>query len=226
MGQEGGEFSFAQDIAEYQRNREFGQAGFEVVQLDQDFPLFHPERMTEHREPNGDYPDVPRYMSSVMLDTDGLLPTLPMTITTDGVWKTKGFAITPFEPDAGYPVDKDDFDAASRAAKTIRLIGTDELARHPLNLRVGNATEKMHELGITLDDDEHYFRADVWPVVRALRLQLDFPTGIRLESRPNAAVLKSGEIYFNTTYPAPAPRIARDRLSRRSMRVTSFRICA
>ncbi len=34
MGQESGEFSFAQDIAEYQRNREFGQAGFEVVQLE------------------------------------------------------------------------------------------------------------------------------------------------------------------------------------------------
>ncbi len=164
--------------------------------------------MTEHREPNGDFPAVPRYMSSVMLDIDGLLPTLPMTITTDGVWKTKGFAVTPFEPEAGYQVDRDDFDAARRAAKTVRLIGTDELARHPLNLRVGSATEKMHALGITLGDDEHSFRADVWPVVRALRLQLSFPTGIRLESRPNAAILNTGEIYFNRFYPSDTTALA------------------
>lgn len=148
-------------------------------------------------------------MSSVMLDTDGLLPYPPMVITTDGVSTTKGFAMTPFEPDAGYQVNSDDFDAESRVAKTYRLIGSGELAKHPLNLRIDTNTKKLKALGITLGDHEYHFRPDIWPMVRALRVQLDFPTGIRLESRPDNGLLRSGEIYFDRFYPLDTTALAR-----------------
>jgi len=41
-----------------------------------------------------------------------------------------------------------------------------------------------------------------------LRLQLSFPNGSRLESQPNAAILKTGEIYFKHFHPSDTTALA------------------
>jgi hypothetical protein len=173
------------------------------------FPAFYPDRTTERFNPDGEYPDVPRSASTVLLDTDGRMPRLPMAFTTGGVWTASSHAITPFEPAAGYRADPDDFDATRRGVKLRGRVAWDELTKHPLNLYVGLDWERMEELGIDLGDAEHALRPALWPIVRALRLHLEFPTGIRLESRPDAENLSGGGIAFGRFYPADTGPLAR-----------------
>src|SRR5689334_1261277 len=91
------------------RNREFGAGGLEIVRLDRTFPLFFPDRTLSQVVPESEHPDLPRYTSSVILDTDGLMPQVPMKLKTSATYKTRTHTITPFDPAAGYQIDRADF---------------------------------------------------------------------------------------------------------------------
>ncbi len=182
-------------------NRELDAAGREIIRLDARFPLFLPDRTTNHRDPEGDYPEIARDESTVMLDTEGLLPRIPMAFATWGVWKTKGFSIVPFEPEIGYQVDMDDYSTVSRQKKMQQRLDSEELKQHPLMLVAHDSTEMMEESGVTLGNEEYFFRPDVWSAVRSLRFNVDFPSGMRLESRPERRKLREGRILFDRFYP-------------------------
>jgi hypothetical protein len=168
----------------YTHNREIGRDGVEVVRLGQAFPLFSPDRTTERFDPTGDFPDAPRYSSTVLLDTNG--QSLPMEIRTFGCWHSKAQAFTPFDPSVGYRVSIDDFDGQSRLAK---LRGPDYqtlagIPGAPLTLYVCIGEEAKGE-------------PESMSSIRDLRLQLTFPAGMRLEARPEERGLREGDVRFS-----------------------------
>ncbi len=95
----------------------------------------------------------------------------------------------------------DDSSTVSRQKKMQQRLDSEELKQHPLMLVAHDSTEKMEESGITLGNEEYFFRPDVWPAVRSLRFNVDFPSGMSLESRPERRMLREGRILFDRFYP-------------------------
>ncbi len=111
-----------------------GEPGRRVVQLGERFPLF-PPAATRLDHTIG--PRLPLFTAQLRLETDGLLPALPIQFTTDA-WPTSAVeAFTPFEPALGYTVTMEDLDPSRRPAKYRRLRASaprQGLSEHPLTL--------------------------------------------------------------------------------------------
>jgi len=111
-----------------------GEPGRRVVQLGERFPLF-PPAATRLDHTIG--PRLPLFTAQLGLETDGLLPALPIQFTTDA-WPTSAAeAFTPFEPALGYTVTMEDLDPSRRPAKYRRLRASTSrrsLSGHPLTL--------------------------------------------------------------------------------------------
>ncbi len=182
----------------YANSREVHRDGAEVVHLGQTFPLFYPDRTTERHDPNGDFPDAPRYSSEVLLDMNGRLPPLPMQIRTFGCWHSKAQAFAPFDPSAGYRVSTDDFDGHNRLAKL----------RQPEYQQITGIPGAPLTLYVCIGEE----MKEKWEhpsSVRNLRLQLSFPSGMRLEGRPEEPGLREGDIRFSHGfYPMDTGRLA------------------
>jgi len=87
--------------------------------LGERFPLFPPEATVQQRSVDG---IMPVFQSLLTLDTDDLLPPLPFQLSTS-VWpKPFHDAYTPFEPDAGYHLSREDYDPAIRPLLRHHLI--------------------------------------------------------------------------------------------------------
>jgi hypothetical protein len=173
------------------------------------FPLFPPQRtdITVPDRPET-YPGIPRFSSHISLDSDGLVPPLPVEIAAIASWKSRTQAFTPFAPQLGYHLSLDDMDPARRREKVVAAgiaHGLDDIPGQPLVLGASIDDEAIKPLGILQPVPGHgfwRFTDDALPIVSALRFHVMFPNGLRLESRPEPDGLRYGSIVFkNGFYP-------------------------
>jgi len=104
--------------------------------LGERFSLFPPEATVQQRSVDG---IMPVFQSLLTLDTDDVLPPLPFQLSTS-VWpKPFHDAFTPFEPDAGYHLSREDYDPVIRPMLRHHLMhdfSQRDIPGHPLVLSV------------------------------------------------------------------------------------------
>lgn len=185
---------------------EGGAAQAEMIRVGESFKLFS-QRRTMMTIPERDammYQGLPDFESHITLDTNGLLPPIPIDIYTLAIYKNKMQAFTPFSPQDGYQVTTDDFEAETRVAK--RSANPDD--RHdiqgsPLVLALHAGREDFSALGLL--DKGNQFTAEALRTLNRVRLQLAFPNGLRFESRPQFNIFQSGNLeFFGGFYPVDA----------------------
>jgi hypothetical protein len=144
--------------------------------------------------PDEIYPGVLRFTASVMLDPEAPSPLVAVQFRTIAAWTAPFLAFTPFHPERGYRVTSEDLDGAARLEKTVRLSLTtcSAIEGHPLILGVfaralvgANDDGDDHGAGTSRGDDGDV--DDRRELTSRLRLQVAFPTGLRLQAHPEYA---------------------------------------
>lgn len=172
-----------------------------MVQLGERFPLF-PPAATRLDHTIG--PRLPLFTAQLRVETDGLLPALPIQFTTDAWPTTAAEAFTPFEPALGYTVTMEDLDPSRRPAKYRRLPASTSrrsLSGHPLTL-----CAFLETLDLNRDtDDRFHSRADLVATHRDVLAQLHLlvtVNGLRFAADPDPHALQNGEVeYVRCFYP-------------------------
>lgn len=178
-----------------------GEPGRRVVHLGERFPLFPPAAT---RLDHTIAPRLPLFTTQIRLETDGLLPALPIQFTTDAWPPSAAEAFTPFEPALGYTVTMEDLDPSRRPAKYRRLRAStsrQSLSGHPLTL-----CAFLETLDLNRDaNDRRHSRADLVATHRAVLAQLRLHVtvnGLRFAAEPDPHALQNGEVeYVRCFYP-------------------------
>ncbi len=178
-----------------------GEPGRRAVQLGERFPLFPPAAT---RLDHTISPRLPLFTAQIRLETDGLLPALPIQFTTDAWPTTAAEAFTPFEPAAGYTVTMEDLDPLRRPAKYRRLRASPSrrsLSGHPLSL-----CAFLETLDLNRDaDDRRHSRAELVATHRDVLAQLNLQVtvnGLRFAADPDPHALQNGKVeYVRCFYP-------------------------
>jgi len=170
--------------------------------LGERFSLFPPEATVQQRSVDG---IIPGFQSLLTLDTDDLLPPLPFQLSTS-VWpKPFHDAFTPFEPDAGYHLSREDYDPVIRPLLRQRLLhdfSQRDIPDHPLVLSVvaqlhGAAWREGPDATMTVG---HLFD-DYGHTLARLHLLVTV-NGMRLAAAPDPHGLQNGDLaYWRDFYP-------------------------
>jgi len=183
------------------------------------FPIFPPDRTVEEM-PNADVPwaHVPRFTRYVSLDTQGLLPLLPVEFATVASAPSKYQAFTPFQPDLGYQVTDEDFAPVTREEKAFgpgsvyRGSVYHSMPEAPLCLGVFINRRDIESLGIVTSrvTEEGWPLYDFHPkaaaILSGLRLHVEFPQST-FAARPEIgdATLE----FFEDFHPVDTPPLGR-----------------
>lgn len=177
----------------------------ETVHPNRDFILFNPAK-TEHRE-------VPiesgTFSTEILLDS-GTLPILPFQVflQSQNERYSKGFVLTPFDPEIGNGIMSTDMDPQTRLQRLVE--NKEELGKkvdsprttHMLTIQAGASLASsavMKTLGFDMDLME--FNPEYLEKIKKLRLILNFPRGLYI-ARPTSRMLANGIIDFSFFYPA------------------------
>jgi len=148
---------------------------------------------------------VPVFQSLLTLDTADLLPPLPFQLSTS-VWpKPFHQAFTPFEPDAGYHVSREDYDPVIRPLLRQRLLhdfSQRDIPGHPLVLSV---VAQLHSSpwrdGVSADMSTAQLFADYGELLPQLHLLVS-ANGLRFAASPDPHGLQNGDLaYWREFYP-------------------------
>jgi len=177
--------------------RETGSFSTEIVKIGQPFKLFAPHRTTV-TVPERDsevYRGIPELESEIALDTSGLLPQLPIHISTGAIYKNRLQAFTPFNPQDGYQVTAEDFDGRARENKvSSNPDDRQDIKSSPLALMLSVDREISRALGIL--EGDYQFTPHSLDVLNRLRFRVMFPNGLRFESRPQFDIFNTGNLEF------------------------------
>ena len=178
----------------------------EVVRIGQSFKLFSPER-TSVTIPESDckaYEGFPALESRVVVDTNGLLPHLPLEIYACAIYKNQSQAFTPFRPADGYQVTVEDYDGEARIAKRYKNSdNSEDIKSAPLVFGLYSDRDAWQALGIL--DENYRIIQQSFEDLNRLRLHVSFPNGLRFESRPQFNRFNTGNIeFFGGFYPVDA----------------------
>lgn len=188
-----------------------------MVQLGERFQLFAPDSTRRERTVHS---DLPVFSTDVMLETEDLLPALPVRFHTPVIWKTADDAFALFDAQAGYHVSLEDFDTEARRTKLENLSMTtpyQDIAGHPLVLFSYVEREELERLDLITRVPERWeidlsdAAAEVLP---RLRLQIVAPVG-RFIAAPEVSALRSGTLFYNRGFhPFDCGPLAPDPLGR------------
>jgi len=178
-----------------------GEPGRRVVHLGERFPLF-PPATTRLDHTIG--PRLPLFTAQIRLESDDLLPALPIQFTTDSWPTTAAEAFTPFEPAAGYTVTMEDLDPSRRPAKYRRLRASaprQGLSNHPLTLCAFLETLVFHPHPADAPRSRAHLVFTHTEVLARLRLHVTV-NGFRFAADPDPHALQNGEVeYVRGFYP-------------------------
>ncbi len=170
--------------------------------LGERFSLFPPEETVQQRCADG---IMPVFQSLLTLDTDDDLPPLPFQLSTS-VWpKPFHDAFTPFEPDAGYHLTREDYDPVIRPLLRHHLIhdfSQRDSPGHPLVLSV---VAQLHS-GAWREGPEATMPVgrlfdDYGDILSQLHLLVSV-NGMRLAAAPDPHGLQNGDLaYWRDFYP-------------------------
>lgn len=198
------------DSGDLPGGKEAGISPSETVRIGQTFRLFphHRTAMTTPLRDAKEYEGIPEFESGVVLDTNGLLPDLPIELSAEAIYKNQVQAFTPFSPEDGYQVTTEDFDGEKRVKKRYKdSEDFKDIKSSPLVLFVHADRLNTQLLGL-LDDNDRFTHEALETLIR-LRLQLFFPNGLRFEARPELNRYNSGNIdFFGGYYPVDAKPLA------------------
>lgn len=173
----------------------------ETIQINQEFQLFPIENTTlSERKPK--YPG-----REILLEIDDM-PRLPIRVGVIPSRSKKQACITPFDPELGYRITKEDFTLKERRTKYQQ--NSSELEQYqyidekvaPLGLMIMASEYKLEEAGIAIKIGvgNHKIPDDIRKILEKLRLQLFTPMG-SFAAEPNNATLSLGGLWFNMYYP-------------------------
>jgi len=188
-----------------------------VVQLGERFQLFAPDATTRERTVHS---DLPVFSTDVMLETDDLMPPLPVRFHTPVIWKTANDAFALFDAQAGYHVSLEDFDTETRRTKLENLSMTtpyQDIPGHPLVLFSYVEREELERLDLIepiRDSWQVHLSNDAAEVLPNLCLQIVAPAG-RFIAAPEASALLAGSLFYERGFhPFDCASLAPDPLGR------------
>jgi hypothetical protein len=171
------------------------------------FPLFPPQRTEQRaREPGWGFDHVPTFLSAVALDTDGLLPMLPVEFWAIADGADMSQAVTPFEPDLGYHVTMEDFDPAAREQKVNAppYLGRQfaPIPEAPSSLSAYITAEGEDLSHLLMDRSTNRvatFLPEVAEELSRLQFHVFFPPGLRFAADPEIG--NGTVVYYDAFYP-------------------------
>ena len=174
-----------------------------VIALGEDFYLFDPEYTNQPISPM----EVKVYESSILLNIQDALR-IPLNIGTHSGRTSKGYCITPFDPETDHRINSEDLELDSRQLKMGRLkieLGkTINFSKDPVNLDTQAYDTALNELGFNEEDEAGYkFSEEMLDLLNRLRVLVSFPKGLYV-ARPWKTSLSLGNIDFHFFYPADA----------------------
>lgn len=181
------------------------QDSSEIIQLNQEFPLFKPSRTFFQPDPSYLPGNVAR--SEIILKTD-ILPNFPLSlgvVNRPAGTYSKGFVLTPFDPEIGNNVVLADLDPKTRHKRLLENKGLLEqridspLASHLLVAQTP-MSKAMKVLGVDYGHDRFGFSSEFIDVLKSLRLLLDFPKGSYMAG-PTPTSFANGSLDFWFFYP-------------------------
>lgn len=190
----------------------------EVIRLGQDFALFDPKRTAirdSHAPARLTGGPLKEFLSHVVLNTNGVLPEFEIGASANfsalSIYQ-KPRIIAPFEPEIGYAIDEADFDTEKRAEKVSQEDWTERSSpTQKLILRL----KSYFDSSITEADLMRKIKPQYVPFLQTLRAQLQFPSGITLESKPTFGDFMTESMSFNYFYPLdfrPLASVPKERL--------------
>ncbi len=170
--------------------------------MDERFLLFPAEATVQQSTSEA---SISVFQSLLTLDTGDLLPPLPFHLSTS-VWpKPFHQAFTPFEPNAGYHVSREDYDPVIRPLLRQRLLhdfSQRDIPGHPLVLSVVaqlHSSPWREDSGDTLTVGQFF---DEYGDILAQLHLLVTVNGMRLAASPDPHGLQNGDLaYWRDFYP-------------------------
>jgi hypothetical protein len=197
---------------EARRSGEQGVAWREIplARLGEGFLLFDPNRKSTQSR----YDDDGLFAglrSNIRLES-GYLGKLNISIVASPYAKARYAVLTPFDRDQGYPLDRDDLSAQSRAAKISKMQRDRPESIQGLYLFVFVATEDMRANGMLqalLQEEAPPPERDISSLLRHLFLTLKFPNGSSFSARASfnrqLRLILFQTFFPSDTGPLPAP---------------------